>query len=320
MSDTKLSRKEQRAASDARIIDSAVKCFGENGYTHSTMVAIAKGAGVTGGLLVQRYESKENLLIEAYKMVMFGRFTDETKYYSFPECLYRIINELKVFKKRYPLSFQFLKMVLNSTDLPEGFLEMRRAWICRRQTYRAIVDAQREGIISKGDVYSLFQIFMFQVVNQIDISDRFDISYPEDEYFFRVFQVTDDVITESESKRKALVESYCMTFDALAYIYVKENRIDEIAADTEFRIELDKSDARGTYDRLINNHVQESDREDMRVFLNLDTIDVRMEKKRHASREYTGVDGRRIVISFAVVNRDRDGSILEMVAGVRSVE
>jgi AcrR family transcriptional regulator len=51
----------------SRILDSAAKLFGREGYRGATMTDVAKGAGVSKGLLHYHFESKEHLLIEAQR-------------------------------------------------------------------------------------------------------------------------------------------------------------------------------------------------------------------------------------------------------------
>lgn len=191
MSEKKLTKKEQRLASDARIIASAIKNFGEKGFTNCTLAHIAKDAGVTSGLVIQRFESKEKLFLDAYLTSMDGRFGDVDAYRDFPESAYRLINDFKKFKQDDPVAFQFFKTVLNSMDLTDKIRLARQEVFESRQTYKSIVAAQQEGQIIDYDAYSLFQAFLMQVVNQIDISDRFGLVYPEDDYFLRVFKLTE---------------------------------------------------------------------------------------------------------------------------------
>lgn len=51
----------------SKILDSAARLFGREGYRGATMTDVAKGAGVSKGLLHYHFESKEHLLIEAQR-------------------------------------------------------------------------------------------------------------------------------------------------------------------------------------------------------------------------------------------------------------
>jgi AcrR family transcriptional regulator len=50
-----------------RILDSAARLFGRDGYRGATMHAVAEAAGVSKGLLHYHFRSKEHLLIEAQR-------------------------------------------------------------------------------------------------------------------------------------------------------------------------------------------------------------------------------------------------------------
>ena len=51
----------QRLASNRRILDSALTEFSEKGYARALLGNIAKEAGVSNGMITQRFSGKENL-------------------------------------------------------------------------------------------------------------------------------------------------------------------------------------------------------------------------------------------------------------------
>jgi AcrR family transcriptional regulator len=55
------SRAEQRRKTEARILDAASRLFVERGYERTTIRAIAKAAGVDGGLVMHYFGSKREL-------------------------------------------------------------------------------------------------------------------------------------------------------------------------------------------------------------------------------------------------------------------
>lgn len=62
-----------------RILDAAANLFGSEGYQGATMLAVARAAGVSKGLLHYHFQSKEHLLIEAQRAAfrqLFARFED----------------------------------------------------------------------------------------------------------------------------------------------------------------------------------------------------------------------------------------------------
>lgn len=57
-----------REKSRQKIIDAALQLFANNGYHSTSMSAIAKGAGISKGLIYNYFESKEELLIAIFKV------------------------------------------------------------------------------------------------------------------------------------------------------------------------------------------------------------------------------------------------------------
>lgn len=64
-----------------RILDSARRLFGEEGYQGASMQQVATAAGVSKGLLHYHFQSKEHLLVEAMRATfrqIFERFEERT--------------------------------------------------------------------------------------------------------------------------------------------------------------------------------------------------------------------------------------------------
>lgn len=59
---TEQQNQQLRAATQAAILDSAMRLFAENGYAHTTTRSIAKAAGISTGLMYHYFDSKESLL------------------------------------------------------------------------------------------------------------------------------------------------------------------------------------------------------------------------------------------------------------------
>lgn len=58
---------EKGARSVQKIVDAAARLFGNDGFEGATMLAVARAAGVSKGLLHYHFRSKEHLLIEAQR-------------------------------------------------------------------------------------------------------------------------------------------------------------------------------------------------------------------------------------------------------------
>ena len=65
------SMSDRRKHTDEKIYKAAVIEFGKNGYANTTLASIAKQSGITPGLIVQNFGSKENL----YRKITFDVVT-----------------------------------------------------------------------------------------------------------------------------------------------------------------------------------------------------------------------------------------------------
>lgn len=319
MQDKKMTQKERRAASDAKIIRSAIKCFGEDGYTHSTIVNIAKGAGVTGGLLVQRFESKEKLLTEAYRNVVHKITEDIPDANNFIFVLIRNLDNIKRLSKDDPAAFDFLKMIFNSSDLPEGFISSREEGFKEIHLYRTMIDAQNKGIIAKGDPQILFYSFVIQVFFQIELTQKYGLPFPEDDYFFRTFSIADDEKVRTTKRKEKLLDLILRDCVSLTFIDIKNNCVEEMVEPPEIRKILDVNDAQGTIFRVIEEGVCERDKNRIHRFTDFSTISERMKDVNYLIEYFIDVNGNKMAYTLGSVKRDSEGTVLELLAAVRIV-
>jgi len=182
---------ERRAESDARIIQSAMKCFGEKGYTNTTFVQIAKGAGVTQGLLVQRFETKENLLTTVYKYVMHTYFKTPEGNETARECLIKIVEEIKLLHEKDMDAFLFLRMLHHIYDTPEKKKEETRRLYEQSSLKNIMDDAKKKGMLPECDTYMLIRGFILLVFDHIDICTTYGIPCPNNEVFLDLIYFKD---------------------------------------------------------------------------------------------------------------------------------
>jgi AcrR family transcriptional regulator len=69
-------RREQGAVSREKILDAAVACLIEDGYTHATTLRIQARAGVSRGKLLHHFASREQLLVAAAQHLAKHRVAD----------------------------------------------------------------------------------------------------------------------------------------------------------------------------------------------------------------------------------------------------
>lgn len=61
---------QMREATRTALLNSAMKLFAQNGYTNTTTRSIAKGAGISTGLMYHYFDSKESLLRAVFENCM----------------------------------------------------------------------------------------------------------------------------------------------------------------------------------------------------------------------------------------------------------
>lgn len=67
---TREQNEQIRAATRAAVVDTAMKLFAQNGYSHTTTRAIAREAGLSTGLMYHYFDSKERLLRAVFEQTI----------------------------------------------------------------------------------------------------------------------------------------------------------------------------------------------------------------------------------------------------------
>ena len=183
MSENNMSRKERRENSDTRIIAAAVKCFGQYGYSCSSLVMMAREAGVTGGLISQRYDGKDMLFLTAYTEVMkVWHDVEETA--SPRECLDSIIAQIKAMYDTAPEAYAFCTMLYRSMDYPRDILQEPEQQLKQRNIYRILERAQEAGYLPAGRLSVLLTAFIATVFNHYSLCRRYDMPVPPNHHFY----------------------------------------------------------------------------------------------------------------------------------------
>lgn len=315
-----MTQKERRAESDSRIIKSAIRCFGEHGFTHSTLIDIARGAEVTSGLVAQRFESKENLYYTVCQKIVKEHFFIDDEHYEVPTCLIRMIDEIKELKSSDHEAFQFICKALNSSDIPGFSSKVKNELFEPSAINLSLKKAQERQAIPYGDRFNLFIAFMVHTCNQIQISDKYGIQCPEDEYFLRLIHIRNDEYERTLKQREAMLSAICQTFSTLTYIYVDTNKGERMRAPQILTPYSNSNDVRGMINEGIEAMIQTEYKADMKAFLDMDTLDERMADKKVIIRECYNVLGERELHMIIPVKRDGKKHILEVMAGIQVLE
>lgn len=182
-------RELKRIESDKRIIDATIDVVGRKGYTNANIRDIAKQAEVTPGLVMQRFETKEQLLIQAIyatdEMWRGVKIPEDTSAYDLLVSLITHIKKTCIENKK---AFDFLYMVSNSTDIPLGVIEMQKEVFYEGGIYDILKNAQEEGYLPEGDLAVLYNIYICNSMHLIRDYNRAGLPIPRDDSFLSMIQ------------------------------------------------------------------------------------------------------------------------------------
>lgn len=187
MNDTLTSRAQKRAESDERILHAAAKVFGSLGYSQATLTGIAAEAGVSQGLVSQRFQSKEKLLHEVFDQTQILSFYEEENRHL-PQAFYVLLDHLKQEAEEAPVWFRFLSMIHTGTDTPKSFEAHTKETFTCTPLCSAIVEAQSQGNLPAGDPWDIFRVFFRNATNLIGWYHEFGLPMPENESFLYAIQ------------------------------------------------------------------------------------------------------------------------------------
>lgn len=182
-----VTRAQKRAGSDGRILDAAAKVFGSQGYSKATLARIAEEAGVSQGLVSQRFGSKENLLNEVFEQTQILSFYNEESQHL-PQAFFTLLDHLKQEVSEEPEWFSFLNMIHTGTDTPESFEKCTKDKFNSTPLRSAIEEAQNREDLPFGDPWDIFRVFFRNATNLIGWYHEFGLPMPENSYFLYAIQ------------------------------------------------------------------------------------------------------------------------------------
>lgn len=322
MLEEKMTLKEKRAASDARILRSAIRCFGEQGYTHSTLSAIADGADVTGGLVAQRYATKE-LLFEASMELVLEYIVENfhlEENADARQCLLYIIRVITHLREIKPEGFRFVKTVLNSVDFPLDNLKEKIVHYRTGRLFNELKKAQDKGYLPQGELESLMYSFYVQVIQQVDTCFTYHLDMPSDEAFLSSIQYVDLEEQRLRDINDKIANSILATYDVFTFIQVEENTATVVKTLDEIRMFQDTSDARKMLHDVVEGDSIEEEKARMHDFYNLDNIDSRVGNKRAIACKAKSKMGVELRHMWIPISRDASGKITEILVGAQIVD
>lgn len=183
---------ERRRNTDDRIYRAAIVEFGKNGYANTTLSAIAKASGITPGLIVQNFGSKEELY-RKIAMTIVQSLTEEFRNYSsdWEERCIAIIDYTKRTLLSYPDAVDYLrfyKSLMKSLDTPDDVLRDMYAVYDNSPVRNIIIEGQKKGEIIDGDPYAIHSLFWFNMFEVICHCFTHKLDYPPTEWFLQVIR------------------------------------------------------------------------------------------------------------------------------------
>ena len=183
---------ERRKATDKKIYDAAIMQFGNNGFANTTLSNIAKMAGITPGLIVQNFGSKEEL----YRKIAVNVVTlsiEQLKPYSksWDERCRAAINITIDALAKDPDFIHYLNFyvsLITSLDTPDDVLKELNDIYLGSPVKELLMEGQNKGEVIDGDTYAIHALFWSNMQNTICYCYNHKLDYPPTEWFLEIIR------------------------------------------------------------------------------------------------------------------------------------
>lgn len=180
----------QRIASNRRILDSALTEFSEKGYSRALLGNIAAEAGVSNGMITQRFAGKENLynsvfvdLISSYLDILETREAG-----SLNHMLRFIVNSIKAGARKKTREFRFIYDLLVSRDTPVNSFDQIRELFEKTSVCRKMQEEMKKGGITRGDPFELIRSFLIAAFEATKVFNDASLTLPDTEAYMTLLQ------------------------------------------------------------------------------------------------------------------------------------
>ena len=183
---------ERRKNTDDRIYKAAIVEFGKNGYANTTLSTIAKASGITPGLIVQNFGSKEELY-RKIAMNIVQSLESEFRTYSsdWEERCTAIIDYAERTLMTNPDAIDYLRFyisLIKSLDTPDDVLRELYTIYISSPVQAIIMEGQKKGEIIDGDPYAIHSLFWFNMFEVLCHCYMHKLDYPKTEWFLQVIK------------------------------------------------------------------------------------------------------------------------------------
>ncbi len=182
-----MTRKEQKEARKAQIIQATLDLFVERGYYGTKTSQISRRAGISEGLLFHYFPTKEILLEELVNIGLEGmRMPMQAKakngldfFYQFTKMLFLQVGNNPFIAKM----FVFMGHVAWAEDIPEKLRQLAASVDTIAYCQRWVKTGQEDGSIRKGNVLSLSNMYWCAIHGMMEqYALRPEIPLPEPEW------------------------------------------------------------------------------------------------------------------------------------------
>lgn len=305
-------REQKKIETDNKILRATISLIGEKGYKATSIRDIAKDAGVSSGLITQRFESKENLVLKALyitnKVWRDQYLSDDITAY---DMLTHIIRDAKSLYELDEDGFKFIYMMSISTDAPGTFQNLQKDIFYERGIYATLKRAQDEGKLPDGNLPIMFNMFICNALRLIKDYKRAGLKMPNDENFLILIQYKDPIAEEHQLFKNNAFESIAHTFINVFYINVNtgEYRVVKVIEGIEQYVEK-YQDAQEFLYEICDIKVDIKCREALKEFVDLSTVMERLGDQRLIFKDYVGIDKTTYRITFISVLDEPDKEVV----------
>ncbi len=183
---------DRRKATDKRIYQAAVIEFGNRGYANTTLSAIAKAAGITPGLIVQNFGSKEDLYRKIANDIVNFITTEFNKYStSWEERCTAVVNYIIKNLEERPEALDYMNFyvtLITSMDTPDDIIQSLYDLYYNSPIETVVLQGQAKGELIDGDPYAIHGLFWLIMFNTIRTCFKNGLDYPPIDWFLDIIR------------------------------------------------------------------------------------------------------------------------------------
>lgn len=216
------SREEQKEISTQKILDAAMREFAKNGYLATTLTDIAERAGVTKGLILARFNSKEELFSAVIKQLFSEYEKSINTADSFFDVLNKMISDIKADVSSRSDQGKLFQHICNQA-IPESCREGLMTEFGNSKIASIFERAAKEGFVkneeSAGDVYFKF----IQAVTYISLGyAKGRMRYPSNGEYLKILGFDTLLDRLEDNKKEARISGNEESFDELKRIEAEQ--------------------------------------------------------------------------------------------------